>query len=180
METISSGMVHSFEPNPKLCRRLQKNLDFNNLGKRCRLHKVALSSDSKNTFLYLDDCNHQMGSLRKSKSSNNYMEISTSTLDSLNLKRIDGIKIDVEGHEIDVIKGAIKTLSSFKPWLVVELNNSFHEVQKITQWEVYRLLTDIGYSTNFDTGQKLNPSFCRDIIYFDPSNSKREQFSRFL
>ena len=90
------------------------------------------------------------------------------------------MKIDVEGHELHVIKGAIKTLATHKPWLVVELNNSFYDFQYINQWEVYRLLTGIGYSTNFDMDQNLNHSFCRDIIFYDAIKLKKEQFPQFL
>ncbi|SVD62297.1 uncharacterized protein METZ01_LOCUS415151, partial [marine metagenome] len=135
----SKGAVHSFEPNPKLCKRLQKNLDYNKLNDKCSLHQVALSSDSKMEFLYLDDFNHQMGSLHKGNNENNKIKVLTKTFDSFNMNRVDGMKIDVEGYESQAIKGARKTISSLKPWLVVELNNSFHEIQNITQWEVYRM-----------------------------------------
>ena len=54
LESIkSAGTVHSFEPNPKLCKRLQKNLDYNKISQHCTLHEVALSSDSKTEFLYV-------------------------------------------------------------------------------------------------------------------------------
>ena len=42
---------------------------------------------------------------------------------SLNLKQIDFIKIDVEGFEGQVLRGARQTLSSNKPVVVLELNH---------------------------------------------------------
>jgi FkbM family methyltransferase len=176
----SKGAVHSFEPNPKLCKRLQKNLDYNKLNDKCSLHQVALSSDSKIEFLYLDDFNHQMGSLHKGNNQNNKIKVLTKTLDSFNLNRIDGMKIDVEGYESQVIKGAIQTISSYKPWLVVELNNSFHKIQNITQWEVYRMLADIGYTTNFDKAENLKYTYCRDIVFYDSEKTCLSQYPPFL
>jgi len=176
----TGGAVHSFEPNPNLCERLQKNLDYNNLGEQCSIHEVALSSDSKTEFLYLDDFNHQMGSLRRAKTEGNKIKVLTKTLDSFNLNRIDGMKIDVEGYESQVIKGAIQTISSYKPWLVVELNNSFHKIQNITQWEVYRMLADIGYTTNFDKAENLKYTYCRDIVFYDSETTCLSLYPPFL
>jgi FkbM family methyltransferase len=175
----SEGCVHSFEPNPNLFLRLTRNLKFNNISSRCNCYKLALSSESRSSFLYLDDHHHQMGSLYY-REKNKKLKVNLITLDSLKLCQIDGMKIDVEGHELQVIKGAMKTLAPHKPWLVVELNNSFYDVQYITEWEVYHLLTGIGYSTNFDMGQSLNLSFCRDIIFYDATKSVKEKFPPFL
>lgn len=36
-------------------------------------------------------------------------------LDSLQLERLDFIKIDVEGHELDVFKGAVETIKRCRP-----------------------------------------------------------------
>jgi len=42
------------------------------------------------------------------------------TIDSLKLPRLDFLKIDVEGMEIDVLKGARQSLRSFHPWCWIE------------------------------------------------------------
>jgi FkbM family methyltransferase len=86
------GAIHCFEPNPKLCQRMKKNLVFNNLDEQCNLHQVALSSDSKTRFLYLDDWNHQMALLRKWNDNINKIKVTTTTIDSFNYKRIDDMK----------------------------------------------------------------------------------------
>ena len=177
--TKSDGRVYSFEPNPKLFQRLFKNIDYNNLEGQCIIEQIGLSSTSCSSFLYLDENHHQMGSLQN-KNTNRKIKVELKTLDSFRLSRIDGMKVDVEGHELDVLKGAIQTLISHKPWLVVELNNVFHNVQYISQWEVYHLLIGNGYSTNFDMNQNLNHSFCRDIIFYDASKSNKGEFPPLL
>ena len=45
------------------------------------------------------------------------------TIDSLNLQRLDFLKIDVQGLEIEVVKGAMETIKRCKPIIVVEANN---------------------------------------------------------
>jgi len=42
------------------------------------------------------------------------------TVDSLALPRLDFLKVDVEGMEIDVIKGAQASIAKGRPWLWVE------------------------------------------------------------
>lgn len=51
-------------------------------------------------------------------------EIDLITLDSLNLDRVDLIKIDVEGMEEEVLNGAIKLISTHKPIIFIEVIKS--------------------------------------------------------
>lgn len=57
----------------------------------------------------------------------NKTEVSIMHGDSLNLPNIDLIKIDVEGAELDVIRGLTNTITKNKPVLLVE-NSDFHNV----------------------------------------------------
>ncbi len=50
----------------------------------------------------------------------------------------DFIKIDVEGHELEVLKGALKTLKERKPLLLIEVMNHNND-------SVRRLLGEVGY-----------------------------------
>ncbi len=43
-----------------------------------------------------------------------------STIDSLNLHRLDFVKIDIEGMEIEALRGGQKTLEAFKPIMLIE------------------------------------------------------------
>ena len=105
----------------------------------------------------------------------NKIKVHKKAFDSFNLKRVDGMTIDVEGYELQVVKGSIKSISFHKPWLVIELNNSFHKIQNITQWEIFQIFTGIGYTTNLDIKAHLAYDYCSDVVFFDsakPSLSK--------
>jgi FkbM family methyltransferase len=48
------------------------------------------------------------------------IEVDIVTVDSVDLKRLMAMKIDVEGHELAVLRGATKTIEKFKPAVIVE------------------------------------------------------------
>jgi FkbM family methyltransferase len=56
--------------------------------------------------------------------------IQTSTIDAFTqtkeIKNVGFIKIDVEGHELHVVKGAIETLEKFQPTLMIEIEQRHH------------------------------------------------------
>lgn len=60
------------------------------------------------------------------------------SIDSLGLERVDFFKLDVEGMEVDVLRGARNTLQAFKPILVIEIIKSDQAVIK-------GMLDELGY-----------------------------------
>jgi hypothetical protein len=94
------------------------------------------------------------------------------TLDALvesrRLERVDLIKIDVEGFELGVLRGAVRTIRRFKPTIVMEFNS-----WTITAWanQSPRALLDYVVSTygGFDYdlgGQTLSAVNSDDVIAF--------------
>lgn len=70
------------------------------------------------------------------------------TIDSLNLKRLDFIKIDVEGHEREVVLGGMESIAAYRPAIIVETINRFSLTQSKTghlHWLIDRL-APLGYS----------------------------------
>ncbi len=72
------------------------------------------------------------------------------SLDSLvagaGLARIDLIKIDVEGSEIRVLRGARKTLSRFKPPIVLEFHaHTLRAYESASVFDLYKAVRDLGY-----------------------------------
>jgi FkbM family methyltransferase len=48
------------------------------------------------------------------------VEVQALAIDELNLNRCDFMKIDVEGHEVEVLEGSTKTISRFRPVIMYE------------------------------------------------------------
>lgn len=67
------------------------------------------------------------------------IEVPVHAIDSLELPRCDLIYLDVEGYELEALKGAAKTIASFRPIIVTEILKGKQE--EVTSWA-----SSIGYS----------------------------------
>ena len=98
--------VHAFEPDPSLCSTLQSNLDRNAL-EGIHLHQSALGRIDSEATLILSEKNKGENSIDISPDTTG-MKIRIHSLPqwltSNQISRIDVMKIDVEGHELDVLE----------------------------------------------------------------------------
>lgn len=71
-------------------------------------------------------------------------------LDALNLQNVGFIKIDCEGYEANVLKGAEETIERCKPVIVVEQKGNMSEQYGIEPLEAVRWLMAMGYECKAD------------------------------
>ena len=63
-------------------------------------------------------------------------EIQTITIDSLELDNITGIKMDLQGHELEALLGAEHTVHKYKPTLCVELGKGNTHIEALlSEWQ---------------------------------------------
>ena len=143
----NTGKVISFEPNPKTRQILKDNIQLNNL-KNIQIEEFALSSESKKSKIYDRwDINRGGATLIKPDNSDQGYDISEiSFTEYINKEKVSIIKIDVEGFELEVLKGAKEYLETSRnpPVLIVEFsfnrNNSFG---KGTVLPLYNYIKDL-------------------------------------
>ena len=71
------------------------------------------------------------------------------SIDSLELENVDLIKIDTQGTEFHIIKGAIKTIKKYKPWICFELgreDGTKHTKNGYTDNDILKYLKKLGYT----------------------------------
>ena len=109
-----SGKVYAFEPEPRNFALLKKNVEANNY-KNVILINKALANKSGRFKLYLSN-EDNFGDFRIFDSQDNrkYVEVEMATLDDCKIPKVDVIKMDVQGAEVLVLKGAKKTLAKQK------------------------------------------------------------------
>lgn len=110
--------VVSFEPMPFNRARLRQNCHVNSVSDA--VNAEAVSDVVGNETVHYRPIPFTSGAslIRKTGSA---MNVPTITIDSLNLQRLDAIKIDVERAEPKVLRGAHDTLQRLRPKLIVEV-----------------------------------------------------------
>lgn len=118
------GEIHAFEPFPGTVERFRRNLALNpGLERLVFLHETAMSDFVGSIAMSAPDggnsgCNYL--------STGGEGHVGVTTLDAFveeqGLLRIDLIKIDVEGSEAALLRGARKTMERLRPLVMIEVN----------------------------------------------------------
>jgi FkbM family methyltransferase len=99
----------AFEPDPKVFKCLELNLNkFNNVELSC----VGLSSENKSKEFYIN--NETGDSSLEEFNTETSIDIIIKKLDSFKYEKIKLLKIDAEGHELEVLLGAKSTLPNIE------------------------------------------------------------------
>lgn len=134
--------VWSFEPQPDNFRLLKKNSE--------QSYKVALGKSSGKASTTTNLLNMGMSEVVDGEG------VTVTVLDNYKLQP-DLIKIDVEGMEVEVLKGAFTTIDKYRPVLVVEHN----DIQKV--YETARILEPYNYKLT------VFPTKTWEMFIYEPS-----------
>ncbi len=138
-----SGQVVAIEPEPNNLLMLDKNVKLNNLNNVIIINKACFSKKSKMRF-YLDEFGGS-GTHSLIKKQSKEIKVQTDTLDNiiiyLKIKKVDLIKIDVEGAEAEVLMGALKILKKCHPKIVFEAwdENYLRKIKEVLKLFNYKI-----------------------------------------
>lgn len=147
----SRGQVIAFEPSPREFRRLKWHLAVN-CRRNVRVEPFALGSKEGTVELFISlgqetGCN----SLRHPAVSEpvKKIQVPVTTLDRylqrMKINKVDFVKIDVEGAELDVFKGSGRLLAEFRPLILCELADIRTESWGYRSADIYEFLAASAY-----------------------------------
>jgi len=148
--------VLAIEPDPRAYSVLVRNVKVNNFGKVVRpCPLAAYSADDLTLTFYLSEAKGKSSLLIKPGKAIGERRVKTVTLDSL-IKRVgpdqvDFVKIDVEGVELEVLRGAERLLSEVRPkFILVEI---LHENRaRVLEFMLERGYVAAGPFTSYSRG----------------------------
>ena len=110
--------VHAFEPMPFNRARLKENAKLNRVSEH--VNSEVISDECGETIITYNPIPYTSGAslIRKSGAQ---LRVHSLSIDSLQLKQLTAIKIDVERAEPLVLRGARETLARHRPSLLVEV-----------------------------------------------------------
>ena len=146
---IKKGKVVAVEPEPSNFKALERNIQLNKLGKKVIPLNVAVSDKNGRLKLYLEDLYGGGGhsTIKGWEKSENCVDVESMTLDNivklcrLKTSDIKLLKIDVEGAEFNVLKGASEVLKQH-PKIV------FESADKRSLAKCMKMLYSFGYKIN--------------------------------
>jgi FkbM family methyltransferase len=166
----NKGKVYSFEPQPLIFNLLSTNILLNGATDIVKQFKLGLGDKIKSLKMtplkeqfFSEDCiNYGGRGLTDSKEGEE--EVLLTTIDNLNLPKLDLIKLDVQGFELETIKGGEKTIKNNHPIFFLE---NYLDSEK--DQNVIKLLQDWGYKNyRLDIGHK------EDCILVYPDKHQNE------
>jgi FkbM family methyltransferase len=143
-----NGFVYSFEPSVREYVLLSRNVELNER-KNVSVIRQALGSSRMDEILYTHDQNSGMNSIVHADHALASEKIHVDSLDNFvtaqAIPRIDLIKIDVEGYELQVLKGAARVIDQHKPLVCFESWASHQKPYDEHATGELALLTDAEY-----------------------------------
>lgn len=162
----SSRSVIAFEPRPAQARDLASMFDA--VGAAVRVEAVALSDKPGTMTMRVVESEPGRSTIDTDNELSDVnggevhgIDVPVKRLDDLQLDQVGLIKIDVEGHELAVLRGAADTLARNRPAVLAEAEERHHRnaVAEITEF-----LSGLDYTGYFDLGDARLP-----ITEFDPA-----------
>ena len=136
----SGGAVVAIEPMDYCINMITESAKLNGFESPITVH--AALSNQRGTAVLDFSGGVGFGSIVRDFGNTDTLEVNTTTIDavvdSANLKKVDFIKLDIEGAELLALEGATKTLGNLRPTICLECEND-----RVLQ--VSKYLEDFGY-----------------------------------
>jgi len=145
LRVAAHSEIDAFEPSDMAWPYLQHNLSWS----RTNLHHVAVSDKNGVAMLACPDGRVGTETLHKDGG----RPVETVAIDSFISGQVDVVKIDVEGHEIEVLKGAERTIDRWHPTLIVELLDRNQAFSGRTVEDVVSVIAGYGYRKSKQIGR---------------------------
>jgi FkbM family methyltransferase len=154
---IPDSKVYVFEPQRLVFQMLCGNMAINNF-ENVYPYNMALSDENKmivfdepdykktNNFGSFSLVNKDIIETTNSSSIVECLKLDT-FVDKYQIEKIDFIKIDVEGMELEVLRGAKETINKFKPCFLIEHKNNWSNFEKeiieeLSSYDCYKFESD--------------------------------------
>jgi FkbM family methyltransferase len=167
----SAKRVIAYEPNPSTRARLLTNLKLNSLA-NVTVREVGLSESAKVSTLVYDPLmpgaasSAELVSKQIREHAPEMLEVSIPVVrldDDIRDQKLPApqvMKIDVEGMELSVLRGAEATLKEHRPSLFIEMHGAEDQDKRQNALDVVTLLWNFGYHNilHVETGERLTPA----------------------
>ncbi len=174
----SGGIVYAIEPSFANCSYLDKHKHFNAIDNVKVFSCLVGDGSGKDVEFYESKDADAMNSRILRKDPRLYKKVRRRQVSIDSFCREHGlipevIKIDVEGAEIDVLKGARDTLETKKPIIFLSAHPRILEFMNRSASELMDLIDTLGYDTYNASGERVESNKHNEYILMPKEESKR-------
>jgi FkbM family methyltransferase len=174
-----SSRVYAFEPSHKMADLLRRTSAAN-----VSVHEIALSDQTGNAELFIpqddDQLIYGLASLEPAASAWSREVVSvnvpTARLDAIVHQDVAFVKIDVEGHELSVLNGAVKLLEQSQPVFLVEAEDRHREQATRSIFEFFADRSYRGFFLNEGSAvpiEQFSPGELQDASALLPDGGRK-------
>ncbi|MFN2454887.1 MAG: FkbM family methyltransferase [Pyrinomonadaceae bacterium] len=154
----ATGRVIAFEPMAWAHAKLLRNFELNDF-QNVTFEKIALSDRDERKAVYF-----RTSWLRENKSNPVSLADEPNTFTTLdnylekhNIDNVSFIKLDVDGYEFKVIRGAARTLGAYHPTILIELGTLQHDSGSDGLKDMVTFLSELGYKFYDESTLEMYP-----------------------
>jgi FkbM family methyltransferase len=169
-----NGKVFAFEPTPGTNKLLTKTIQFNKLEKVIFPRSEAIGMVTGKTNFFISDLEGYNSNTLISYIDDRVMhsvEINVITVDGfveeMKIDKINFLKIDAEGAELDVMKGAIKTFQHHRPITILAIHPDPILAKGDRLEDIYDLLLQLNYNISYNYKPISKDDFCKNRELID-------------
>lgn len=169
---INNSKFYIFEPNKIFYKNIKESLDKNI---NYKIFNVALcDQDSEMEFMQIPTStshiiNKKYNAYKNTINENKISKIKTNKLDAIIKKeKVSGIKIDVEGAEYSLLKGATKTIKRDRPIILIAIYHKWEDLYRLQNY-----IIDLNLDYKFYI-RHYSLSVAKTILYCIPEEKSQK------
>jgi len=165
------GVVYAFEPFESNYERLNNNLHLNKIS-NCTIEQFGLYNEEKTVEICIGGLG--TGNVSLASQGQYKQDIHLIRFDdyvtSNNIKKIDVIKMDIEGAELMALQGMVSAIEKFQPVIILEINPMWTKRMDTSTTELIEYLHSLDYKIfPLQENRHQAPS---EIMHVDPNGTR--------
>ena len=168
------GRVFSFEPTASSFATLKETIRINGLQNIVTPVNMPVTEKSGKVNFFVSDSDTDVANSLVEYEEHKILhaiQLDATSIDDFvsaqNLTRVDFVKIDAEGAELNVLKGGAKTFATFKPLIILALHPEAINAIGHSLLSIYEVVKTMGFKIYFGSTEMSSDDFCNRQGLFD-------------
>lgn len=168
-----SGKVYAFEPAPATIPVLHQTIRINGLRRNVVPVQQAMGAETGHITFYVSndeaDNSNSLVAYKEDRKLNG-VKVEMNTIDNFvqerQIRRVNFLKIDVEGAEFDTLHGGIETFKRFRPYFILAIHPEPIQKKGDSLNDIFDLLVYLNYKLEYNGQVVTREFFCnnRELI----------------